>query len=51
MAATPKLWPILVDPQTGGGLLGGVPAEQAGACVQVRVRGGSVAAHLGHFQS
>lgn len=35
LAHQPEQWPILVDPQTGGGLLAGLPADHAAAALQV----------------
>lgn len=44
----PVLWAALVDPQTGGGLLGAVPEERAEACVaQLRGAGCEGAAVVG----
>lgn len=41
-------WPLLIDPQTSGGLLGAVPAERAEECVaELRSRGCRAAAVVG----
>jgi len=46
--AQPQLWPILVDPQTGGGLLAGVPGDKADTVVQeLREAGYSTACVIG----
>lgn len=56
--ADPSRWidhpryPLLFDPQTAGGLLAGVPAEQAGACVnRLRDSGYAAAAVIGHVMA
>jgi selenide,water dikinase len=38
---------VLIDPQTSGGLLGGVPAERAEACLRALVAAGMTAAIVG----
>ena len=41
-------WPVLVDPQTAGGLLAGVPEDEAQACLsRLRVEGYRDAAVIG----
>jgi selenide,water dikinase len=41
---------LLVDPQTSGGLLLGLPASRAGACLQALVDGGMTAAIVGEVE-
>jgi selenide, water dikinase len=38
---------ILIDPQTSGGLLGGIPAERADACLRALIAAGMTAAIVG----
>jgi selenide,water dikinase len=38
---------VLIDPQTSGGLLGGVPAERAEACLRALIAAGMLAAIVG----
>jgi selenide,water dikinase len=38
---------VLIDPQTSGGLLGGVPPERAAACLKALLAGGMTAAIVG----
>lgn len=48
----PLLWAALVDPQTGGGLLGAVPEDRADECVaQLRLGGCQDAAVVGRVVS
>jgi selenide,water dikinase len=45
------LWPMLVDPQTAGGLLASVPAAQAYACLAaLRAQGYAQACAIGHVR-
>jgi len=45
-------WPLLVDPQTAGGLLASVPAAQASACLDVlRAQGYAAACVMGQVQA
>jgi selenide,water dikinase len=44
--AAHERWPLLFDPQTSGGLLAGVPAEQVSACVTALRRVGCSAASI-----
>ncbi|MDT7520987.1 selenide, water dikinase SelD [Rhodoferax sp. TBRC 17198] len=46
------LWPLLVDPQTAGGLLASVPASQATACLaDLRAQGYAAACAIGHVRT
>ena len=38
---------VLIDPQTSGGLLGGVPSGRAGACLRALIAAGMTAAIIG----
>jgi selenide,water dikinase len=42
---------VLIDPQTSGGLLGGVPAERAAACLRALRAAGMVAAIIGTVEA
>ena len=42
---------LLVDPQTSGGLLAGVPAERAAACLSALQEAGLAAAHIGWVEA
>ena len=45
-AAALPVWPLLVDPQTSGGLLAGVPADRATACLEALRASGCVRAAI-----
>jgi selenide,water dikinase len=48
LTAATAQWPLLMDPQTAGGLLAAVPAGQAGACLAaLRAAGYVQAAAIG----
>jgi selenide,water dikinase len=51
-AMTQPLWPLLVDPQTAGGLLASVPADQAAACLAaLHAQGYDAACAIGHVRA
>ncbi len=46
LSTEPREW-VLIDPQTSGGLLGGVPAERAADCLRALMAAGMTAAVVG----